>query len=159
MPSQKAEQSKHLQRNEVKWTATLMNAGWTVIPSVILEHQAALGLDPIDINILMQLARHWWYSDNPPHPSKVTIARCLGVNPSTVRRHIAQMERDDFIKRAERFDKSSGRQETNTYHFDGLIKVATPYAEEAITTREKRRAEDADRRRRKRPKIVVMEPA
>ncbi len=45
-----------------------------VLPSIILEKQHALGLDAIDVNILLQLARHWWYRDNPPHPSKASIA-------------------------------------------------------------------------------------
>jgi DNA-binding Lrp family transcriptional regulator len=147
----KTEQSE-LKRNEEKWSSILMDAGWTVLPSIILEKQHALGLDPIDVNILMHLARHWWYSDNLPHPSKGSIARCMGIDPSTVRRHIAQMEKDGFIKREVRFTKRKfGGQDTNKYHFEGLIKEATPHAVEFIALREKQRSEDADRRRRKKP--------
>ena len=65
-----------LRSDEAKWSKKLMDAGWTVIPSVILERQTALGIDAIDVNILLHLARHWWYSDNLPHPSKATIASC-----------------------------------------------------------------------------------
>jgi DNA-binding Lrp family transcriptional regulator len=136
----------------------LMEAGWTVLPSIILEKQHALGLDPIDVNILMHLARHWWYSDNPPHPSKAAIARCIGKDPSTVRRHIARMEADGFIRREARYTKKKfGGQDTNTYHFDGLIKLATPHAEEFIRLREKQRSEEVARRNRKRasPTLVV----
>ena len=61
------EKQERLRRNEKKWTPTLMNAGWTVIPSIILERQQALGLDPVDVNILLQLARYWWYEDIPSH--------------------------------------------------------------------------------------------
>ncbi len=39
-----------------------MDAGWTAIPSIILDKQHALGLDPIDVNILLQLAKHWWFN-------------------------------------------------------------------------------------------------
>jgi DNA-binding MarR family transcriptional regulator len=138
MSVKKAETTKRLQRNEKKWTRLLMDAGWTVLPSIILEKQHALGLDAVDVNILLQLARHWWYSDNPPHPSKSTIARCIGVNPSTVRRHIARMEAAGFIKRQKRFDPKYGGQVTNIYHFDGLIKEATPFAKEAIAARDQR---------------------
>jgi hypothetical protein len=151
----KAEQSERLKRNEEKWSKTLMEAGWTVLPSIILEKQHALGLDAVDINILLQLARYWWYSDNPPRPSKATIATCLGVDKSTVRRHIARMEADGFIKRQARYNSKSGGQETNTYLFDGLIKAAMPHAEEFIAMREKQRGEDADRRKRKKPRLVV----
>ena len=34
-----------LRTNEKKWSKTLMDAGWTVISSIILEKQAALGSD------------------------------------------------------------------------------------------------------------------
>ena len=53
----KAEQAARLKRNEEKWSPALMEPGWTVIPSIILEKQHALGLDAIDVNILMHLAR------------------------------------------------------------------------------------------------------
>src|SRR5258708_5004635 len=151
MTAAKAEQTERLKRNEEKWSSTLMEAGWTVLPSIILEKQHALGLDAVDVNILLQLARYWWYSDNPPHPSKASIAQCIGVDPCTVRRHIAQMEADGFIRREARYNKKFGGQETNTYHFDGLIKTATPHAKEFIAMREKQRSEDAARRSRQKP--------
>jgi predicted transcriptional regulator len=155
MLAKKAETTQQLRRNEQKWTRTLMDAGWTVLPSIILEKQHALGLDAVDVNILLQLARHWWYSDNPPHPSKATMAQCIGVDASTVRRHIARMESAGFIKRQARYDGKDGGQEPNVYHFDGLIKEATPFAQEAIAAREQRRGEDAARRSRKKPRLVV----
>ena len=115
---------------------------------------ARLGLDAIDVNILLHLAKHWWYRDNPPHPSKASIADCLRVDPSTVRRHIAAMEAAGFIRREARY-KTSGGQENNAYHFDGLIKEATPYAEEAVREREQQQKERVARRHRKRPRLVV----
>jgi hypothetical protein len=141
---------------EKRWTRALIAPGWTALPSVILERQQALGLDAIDVNILMQLARYWWKRDNPPHPSKATIAACLGVDGSTVRRGIARMERDGLIRRVARYDAASRRQENNAYVFDGLIKEATPYAAEALAEKERRRAKAAARIRRKRPVISIV---
>lgn len=154
-PITKKETQERLKRNEKKWTPTLMAAGWTVIPSVILERQQALGLDPIDVNILLQLARYWWYEDNPPHPSKKAIAECIGRSASTVRRRIAEMEAGGLIKRVPRFDKKYGQQ-SNMYLFDGLIKGAIPLAQEVIEDREKRKNENAARRTRKKPKLKVV---
>lgn len=152
----KAEEQKRLRRNEEKWTPTLMAAGWTVIPSVILERQRALGLDAIDINIILHLVRHWWYSDQPPYPSKKTIAQCMKIDESTVRRRIAAMEKEGIIQRKSRFDPKYGGQKSNEYHFDGLINEAKPYAEEWIEERKKRQQEDANRRTRKRAKLSVV---
>ena len=84
--------NERLRRNEEKWSPALMDAGWTVLPSIILEKQHALGLDAVDVNILLQLARYWWFSDRPPFPSKATIAECMKLDPSTVRKHIARMD-------------------------------------------------------------------
>lgn len=151
----KVKNSERLKRNEDKWSPALMEAGWTVLPSIILEKQQALGLDPVDVNILLQLARHWWYSERPPFPSKGTIAQCMNMSTSSVQRHIAQMERDGLIKREYRYKADKGGQDTNAYHFAGLIKAATPFALESVGTKEKRKAEDAARRRSKKPVLVM----
>jgi len=71
--------AKELQINAQKWTKPLMDAGWTVMPTVIFERQKALGLDALDVNILLHLAGYWWTPDNKPHPSKRTIAAAIGV--------------------------------------------------------------------------------
>ncbi len=147
----KKEVQERFNQNEKKWTPPLMKAGWTVMPSVILERQQALGLDAMDVNILMHLAKYWWYSENPPHPSKQSIAECMGVDKSTIRKRIARMENDGLIRRQSRFDKKYGQQ-PNSYHFDGLIKEATPFAEEAIADRKKNRKTAAKRRISKKPK-------
>lgn len=144
------EAQRHLSQNERKWTETLMRAGWTVLPSVILDRQKAFGLDALDINILLHLAKYWWFSENPPRPSKQAIAECIGVDKSTIRRRIARMENDGLISRQSRFDKKYGQQ-PNSYHFDGLIEAAKPYAEEAIAARDQQKDEAAKRRTRKRP--------
>jgi len=151
MTMAKDQRGERLQRNEDKWGVALMQAGWTVLPSIILEKQDALGLDSVDLNILLQLARHWWYSDNPPHPSKAAIAKCIGVDRSTVRRHIARMEHDGLIEREKRFDAQVGRQEPNAYHFRGLIAAATAHAVDFLAMRNEQQREQDARRNRKRP--------
>ncbi len=139
-----------LRENERKWTKTLMDAGWTAIPSVILDRQKAFGLDAIDVNILLHLASHWWFASELPFPGKKSIADAMGVSPRTVQRRIAKMEAAELIQRHERRHPKYGQQ-SNYYDFAGLIKEATPYAEEAIVARKKAREERQSRRSRKRP--------
>lgn len=138
-----------LTANQQKWGTTLMQAGFTIIPNVIIERQKALGLDGIDLAILAHLAAHWWFVDRRPFLSKRTLADALGVNPSTIRRHIAEMEQGGLIKRIERFSKERGR-ESNEYDFSGLIERAKPFAEEVIAEREDKQQKRADRAKRKR---------
>lgn len=150
VPKRKSENASHLRENEKKWGATLVDAGWTLIPSTILERQRALGLDPVDLNILLQLARHWWQAGNPPHPSIRTIAECIDRSVSTVQRRLKKLERDEIIKIEHRFDKNRGQTSSN-YYFPGLIAAATEYAQEAIEERARTQKEVADRRTRKAP--------
>ena len=133
----KKEKQESLRRNREKWTATLMDAGWTAFPSILLERQRALGLDAMDINIILHLARHWWRKDEPPYPSKRIIAQCMGITESTVQRRIADMEQEGLIKRKYRFDPIKG-QRSNEYLFDGLIEAAIPLAKEAMEDRKQR---------------------
>lgn len=123
-----------LRVNERKWSKELMAAGFTVIPNIILERQKALGLDPLDINILVYLNTYWWTAEGLPRPSKKTIGEAVGRDPRTVQRRIAAMERDGLIERIERRDTPTGSK-PNEYSFKGLIKAAKPYAQEKLEER------------------------
>lgn len=143
--------------NESKWSKTLMSAGWTVVPNVLLVRQKALGLEPLDINILLHLMQHWWRKDDKPHPSKKTIADAIGVAPRTIQRRIAAMEKLGFIARQER--RVGGKASlTNIYHLDGLVTVMKPYAQEMIEGIKKKADDRAALRAKKgRPHLKVIE--
>jgi hypothetical protein len=152
------QQKQGVRRNEQKWSPDLWGAGWIGIPNIIIEKQLELGLDATDVNVLLHLLRYWWHRDNLPHPSKKTIAQCMGVNPSTVRRHVAKMEKRGLLQRVERMDEARG-QKTNYYDFSGLIAAATPLAIEAAAIKERRHQEDAQRLNRKRGRLAVVTPS
>jgi DNA-binding Lrp family transcriptional regulator len=154
----KATAAEKLKINEQKWSKPLMDSGWTVIPSVIIERQKALGLDAIDVNILMHLCVHWWTADNKPWPAKGTIADAMGIDPRTVQRRIARLEADKFIRREERRIPGRGSK-SNRYHLDGLIAAATPYAMEKIAESAERAEAKAERVKRKRATIRIVSPS
>jgi len=137
---QKAEQQKRLRINEEKWTKTLMDVGWTALPSILLDKQHALGIDSIDLNILLQLAKYWWKRDDLPYPSKETLAQAIRVNPSTIRKRIKRMEKEGLIQRLDRYDVKGGQQ-SNYYSFDGLIEKLRPHAQEALDLKTKQKGE------------------
>jgi hypothetical protein len=147
-----------VQENEKKWGPSLIRAGWMSLPNTIVLRQKALGLDALDMNILLVLFTYWWRADDLPFPSKQTIANIIGVDPSTVRRRIQKMEKAGFIRRIER-RVIGDRSKTNLYDFAGLVKEATPFAMEELEQREQRKAERSARIRRKgKPKFKVVEP-
>lgn len=147
-PAQAAKTEARL--NERKWSKPLWDAGWTAIPNVIFEYQQALGLDPLDVNILLHIASYWWKPDEKPWPSKVTIARAIDVDPRTVQRHIARLEAAKLICREQRRMPGIGSK-TNIYHLDGLIKAALPYAAEKMEKSAEKKAARAARAKRKGP--------
>lgn len=140
---------------EAKWTPQLLEAGWTVLPAALIEHQKALGIDAIDMNIILHLANRWWAADNRPMPSKNSIAAAMGIDPSTVRRRIQQLEKAGLVKREERRIKGRGSK-TNIYHLDGLIEELQPFAAEMVKKKKERMAEKEARYSQKgKPKLVV----
>jgi DNA-binding MarR family transcriptional regulator len=139
-----------------RWTKTVVTPGWTAWPNILLERQQALGLEPLDVNILLHIARYWWEADELPFPSVSTLAAAIGVDRSTVQRRIARLEKGGLIKRETRKGGRGGNL-SNRYHFDGLITAATPFAQEAINERNRRQKEDAERLRRKgKPKLASV---
>lgn len=154
----KAPDVQALKQNEKKWTPTLMKAGWSAFPNIIIEKQRALGLDAMDMNILLHLVQYWWLEENVPHPSVATIAEAIGVTPRAIQKRIAALEGIGLIKREERRHGKFGSQ-TNLYRFDGLIKACTPFAEEKIEAAKKKAEENKARVKRKKPQLVVNNDA
>lgn len=144
-----------LRTNEKKWTKPLMDAGWTALPSVIIENQRQLALAPLDLNIILYLASKWWTAEGKPYPSKATMAKAMDVHPRTIQKHIAALEAAGYIKREQRrTDKGS---KSNIYHLDGLIESAKPFAEEKLAEM-RDKAEMAKRRQNRRgaPKLRLV---
>jgi DNA-binding transcriptional regulator YhcF (GntR family) len=137
-----------------KWSAPLAKAGWTSFPNIIFERQQALGLTPLDINILIHLAGYWWKPGEHAHPSKNTLAKAIGVVPRTIQKRIAAMETAGFIRRIYR-STGVGDNDTNEYDLSGLISAARPFAEEKVAERERRQKEQAERITRKKPLAIV----
>ena len=147
-----AAQLKLLER---RWTAPLVKAGWTALPSVVLEKQVVLGLLPIDVNILMQIAKHWWGTESaPPFPAIDSIAAAIGVTGRTVQRRITAMEKAKLIERNPRY-YALGGQKSNAYTFNGLIEQCQPFAAEALTERTRGKSRGRARIRRRQPLKVV----
>lgn len=109
------------QSSEKKWGKGVIDLGFSVLPSMIFQAQARLGLNPAQLVVLLHLADYWWQKENMPHPSKKTLADRMSVNPRTVQRYLTELEDGGFIKRIERFAGHKG-QTSNQYDLTGLVK-------------------------------------
>ncbi|WP_126174615.1 helix-turn-helix domain-containing protein [Altericroceibacterium xinjiangense] len=151
----KTKASESLKTNERKWSKALMDAGWTALPSVIIENQRQLDLSPLDMNIILYLASKWWTAEGKPFPSKGTMAKAMQVHPRTIQKHIASLEAAGYIRREER--RTPQGSKTNIYHFDGLIEAVMPFAEEKIQElHEKKERERNKQNRRGAPRLQLV---
>jgi hypothetical protein len=91
MSAVKQADAETLRKNEAKWSKPLMAAGWNALPNIIIEKQEALGLDALDMNIILHLSHYWWTAENLPFPSVATIAKAIGVTPRTVQKRISAL--------------------------------------------------------------------
>jgi hypothetical protein len=107
-------------RAEDKWSPQVMKLGFTPLPNLLLRAQGKLKLSPVMLNVLVQLAEHWWEADKNPFPAKDRIATRMGKSPRQVQRYITQLEKGGFVTRIQRF---SGRkaQTSNEYSLAGLV--------------------------------------
>lgn len=106
-------------RAEDKWSKQVIKLGYTALPNLLLRAQARLGITPTELNVLAQLAEHWWEAERDPHPAKLTIAQRMKKTPRQIQRLITSLEKKGFIKRVTRY---SGRRQTNNgYSFEPLI--------------------------------------
>lgn len=151
----KAADVETLRKNEAKWSKPLMAAGWNAIPSIIIEKQEALGLDAVDMNIIVHLSNYWWTADNVPHPSVDKIAKAIGIKPRTVQKRIKALHELGLLTREERRFTRNGSA-TNRYHFTGLIKADTPFAEEKVAKMAARAKEERERLTRKKPALTLV---
>lgn len=140
--------------NVKKWGQGVMDAGYTLVPNVLIERQQALGLDPVDLNILLFIIAHWWTADSRAFLSKETIANAVGRSARTVQRRISRMQKDGILDTMKRFT-SSGRRTANAFDLSKLACGAAPFAKELLEERKRRAAENKARRLRKRPMRVI----
>ena len=112
-----------------------------------------MGLDVVDLGIILHLVKHWWSAAEPPFPSKRRIAQAMGISERTVQRHVAEMEAKGYVTREQ---QRLGGGRPNRYHLNGLIERLMPFAEEANQEKQERIRKRAARLRRTQPLLQVI---
>jgi predicted transcriptional regulator len=108
-------------RSQDLWTAPVIECGYTVLPTLLMQAQARLGLNADEMNTLLQLISYRWSADTHPRPAKATIAQRIGRSPRTVQRYLTSLENKGLVARIERFKAHKG-QDANGYDLSGLVR-------------------------------------
>ena len=99
-----------------KWGSAL-SGGWQVVPNVLVRAQRHLGLDAVDVVILLNMNMHWWQKGDFPFPRPTIIAKRMGVSKRTVERRIGKLVKAGLLERVPLTKENSLRR----YKLDGLV--------------------------------------
>lgn len=81
-----------------KW-GVAADAGFQMVPDVLLKSQATLGLSATELVVLLNLMMHWWYPEQKPFPRATTIAERMDIEVRSVQRAMARLRDLGLIKR------------------------------------------------------------
>ena len=123
-----------------KW-GDAANAGFQILPDILLKQQKRLGLSPTELVVLINLTMHWWYEQQMPFP-RSTIARRMGLDVRTVQRAMNRLQTMRLIEKKKVRVKDT---ELTVFDLSGLVKELEPYARQdpGYRARLTRRAEHA----------------
>ena len=125
-----------------KWGQAL-DAGFQIIPNVLVRGQARLGLDALDVVILLNVNMHWWRPGDLPFPQPRVIAHRVGVSTRTIERRLEELERKGMLERLPP-EKSPKQLARRRIDLSGLVSRLQDFARENLSKRAKRSEHDAD---------------
>lgn len=108
-----------------KW-GELANAGFQILPDIILKQQKALGLNSADMVVLINLSSYWWYAEKRPFTRAKTIADRMGTDVRTVQRSLKKLQNLGLIEKKNVSHSEYGEQKV--FDLQGLITKLIPYA-------------------------------
>lgn len=121
------------------WGRAVYGHGYTGVPSILIQAQRRLGINPTQMNIIVQLLDYWHEPSRKPFPSKKDLATRLDVTLKTIQNNIRAMEQQGLIQREQR-KTAAGDWNSNIYHLDGLVAKVQALEPEFAVEKEKRRA-------------------
>lgn len=104
-----------------KWGNSVLNLGFTIVPSLILKAQARLEISAQELAVLLQIMDHWWDAKSWPYPGKKVLAERLSIKPKQIQRHTASLEKKGILKRVQRYGRNHKGKLSNEYDLSGLV--------------------------------------
>jgi hypothetical protein len=114
------EASKKASSTERIWGKAVYKHGYAGIPSILIQAQQRLGINSMQMNIIVQLLDYWFEPTRKPFPMKKELATRIGVTEKTIQNNIRALEQAGLIQRQMR-KTAAGDWNSNIYHLDGLI--------------------------------------
>jgi len=128
MPNQKSKAEiiefpkpgKQLSSTEKIWGKAVYSHGYAGIPSILIRGQRRLGLNPMQMNICIQLLDYWFEPARKPFPTKKELAQRIGCTEKTIQNNIRELEEAKLVQRQQR-RTAAGDWNSNIYDLSGLV--------------------------------------
>jgi len=112
--------NRRVSSTERIWGKAVLAHGYTGIPSILIQAQSRLRLNPVKMNIIIQLLDYWREPDRRPFPSKKELAERINMTEKTIQNNIRALQKDGLIERVYRYTRH-GDPDSNIYNLDGLV--------------------------------------
>jgi predicted transcriptional regulator len=124
-----------------KWGADTYKAGFTQVPSILVEKQHALGINNTQLVVLLNLMKYWWRSESMPFPSVTRIANSMDMRRNSVQKALAKLEDYGLIERISRYHSDNQGQTSNEYSLKGLVEKLSEYSKNSNELKELQKVE------------------
>jgi predicted transcriptional regulator len=120
------------------WGKAVYKHGYAGIPSILIQAQQRLGINSMQMNIIVQLLDYFFEPSRKPFPTKRELANRIGVTEKTIQINIRALEKAGLIQREMR-KTAAGDWNSNIYHLDGLITKVQALEPELAEEKRKRK--------------------
>jgi hypothetical protein len=105
----------------VRFGDQVLQAGFTSIPNLVLNHYAELGITPAEMMFTIHMWQFRW-TERDPYPSLTTIADKMDVSWRQAHRYAKSLQEKRFLNIKSRQEPGRG-QVTSEYDFEPLIQA------------------------------------
>jgi DNA-binding transcriptional ArsR family regulator len=126
---------------EAKWGAEVAEAGFVMVPALLLERVPELKLTATQLQLLIVLIRFWYFSDKMPFPSVARLAQLTGLSERSVQRSMSSLRKAGLIA-VRQGRKRNGEALSNIYDLSPLIARLQRLAQLADERRATRSGDD-----------------
>ncbi len=114
----------------VRFGDEVLQAGFTSVPNLVLNHYAELGITCAEMMFIVHIWQYWW-SEKDPYPSLQTIAARMNVSLRQVHNYVSGLKKKQFLVVNQRFITGRG-QTTSEYDFAQLIGTVVKQSQQVI---------------------------
>lgn len=123
MSSRNSDSTTTIYQIAVRFGDDILQAGFTAIPNLVLDHYSSLGITPGEMMFIIHVWQYWW-TEKDPYPSLRTIAGKMSVSRRQVSNYTQSLKSKGLLLVHERQDPERG-QVTSEYDFSPLIRALT----------------------------------